>query len=193
MSDVNLQLVQEYLELHNFMVLTRRKYRLTKREASGEQNIVLVATNLKPEKLDHPLPVTLGPGDIAGVQRAALDVKGWHTDVFSSTIFEARQNIFGFVSQPALEYAEEVFGTTEFSRILVVSELPGAAEGRAKAEAVVKEHGVDHLLEFPTILRGILGLIQTNHNYTESDVLQLLRIMKRYHLVKDTQLEFEFD
>jgi len=86
-----------------------------------------------------------------------------------------------------------VFESSDFSRILVVSELPTASEARVKAETVVRSHGVDHVLEFPTILRGILARIQTNYNYTESDVLQLLRIVKRYGLVKDTQLEFDFD
>ncbi|MCD6288594.1 MAG: hypothetical protein J7M12_05715 [Candidatus Hydrogenedentes bacterium] len=193
MSDVNLQLVREYLELNQFTVLTRRKYRLTKREVSGDENIVLMAMNLAPVNTDRPLPITLGPGDITAIRRAAIDVKGWHTDIFSSTIFEIRPNVFGFVSPTAIEYAEEVFGTSDFARILVISELPAVADARAKAESVASERGVDHLLEFPTMLRGILGMIRTNNNYTESDLLQLMRIMKRYRLVKDTQLEFEFD
>jgi len=192
-SDVSLQLVQEYLELHNFMVLTRRKHRLTKRDASGEENIVLLAANLSPIEPETPLPVTLGPDDLRAVRRAVLDIKGWHTDVFYSGLFEIRGNIFGFVGPAATAYAEDVFESSDFSRILVVSELPTASEARVKAETVVRSHGVDHVLEFPTILRGILARIQTNYNYTESDVLQLLRIVKRYGLVKDTQLEFDFD
>ncbi len=193
MSDVSLELVQEYFELHNFMVLTRRKHRLTKRDVSGEENIVLLATNLSPVEAEGPLPVSLAPDDMRAVHRAVIDVKGWHTEVFYSGLFEGRQDVFGFVSPAAVAYAEEVFGSTEFSRILVVSELPHSTEGRARAETAVRSHGVDHVIEFPTILRGILARIQTNYNYTESDVLQLLRIMKRYRLVKDTQLEFEFE
>jgi len=192
-SDVSLELVQEYFELNNFMVLTRRKHRLTRRAESGEESIVLVVANLSPVEPDQPPPVALGSDGIRGIHRAVIDVKGWHTDVFSSGLFESRSDVFALAGPGALAYAEETFGSTDFARILVVSELPHTPAARAKAESVVRSRGVDHVLEFPTILRGILDRIQTNYNYTESDVLQLMRIVKRYGLVKDTQLEFEFD
>ena len=193
MSDVSLELVQEYLELHSFMVLTRRKHRLTKRDESGAESIVLLAANLNPVEPESPLSVVLGPDDLHAVHRAVIDVKGWHTDVFYSSMCETRENLFGFVGPAATAYAEDVFGSSDFARILVVSELPVSADARARAETAARSRGVDHILEFPTILRGILARIQTNLNYTESDVLQLLRIMKRYGLVKDTQLEFDFE
>jgi len=97
------------------------------------------------------------------------------------------------VSDLTTAYVQDVFGSSDFARILVVSELPASAETRTRAETAARSRGVDHILEFPTILRGILARIHTNLNYTESDVLQLLRIMKRYGLVKDTQLEFDFE
>jgi hypothetical protein len=51
---------------------------------------------------------------------------------------------------------------------------------------------VDHVLEFPTILNFLIAHVEVNLNYVESETLQLLRLLKRYGLVKGLQFELPF-
>jgi hypothetical protein len=39
------------------------------------------------------------------------------------------------------------------------------------------------------MLLDLLDKIETNQNYTKSDTLQVMRILKNYDLLKDTQLD----
>ena len=52
--------------------------------------------------------------------------------------------------------------------------------------------GIDHVLEFSSVLRDLLDKVSMHENYTTSPTLQILRLMKRYKLVRDQQLEFAF-
>jgi len=46
-----------------------------------------------------------------------------------------------------------------------------------------KEKGVDEIIEFPAILRELIKFINTETSY-DSEVLQTLRLLKIYDLVK---------
>ena len=50
-------------------------------------------------------------------------------------------------------------------------------EAKEMFEQVLKDNGVDHVLEFRTILRTLVSRAQVNYNYTESDTLQMVRLM----------------
>ena len=39
------------------------------------------------------------------------------------------------------------------------------------------------------MLLDLLDKIETNQNYTKSDTLQVMRILKNYDLLKDTQMD----
>jgi hypothetical protein len=61
-----------------------------------------------------------------------------------------------------------------------------------KTEEMLREGGIDHVIEFPTILGFLISYVEVNCNYVESEFLQLLRLLKRYDLVKGLQLELPF-
>ena len=39
------------------------------------------------------------------------------------------------------------------------------------------------------MLLDILAKVQTNHNYQKSEILQIMRILKNYDLIKEPQLD----
>jgi hypothetical protein len=88
--------------------------------------------------------------------------------------------------------ARRLFGEAPFTTLLVVSELPVSREQRERSLVLLRESGVDHVLEFPTVLAGLLERIGVNGNYSASATLQTLRLMKRYKLVRNQQLELPF-
>ena len=46
---------------------------------------------------------------------------------------------------------------------------------------------------FRAMLLDLLDKIETNQNYTKSDTLQVMRILKNYDLLKDTQMDLLAD
>jgi hypothetical protein len=45
------------------------------------------------------------------------------------------------------------------------------------------------VIPFRTMLADLLNQTEVNRNYQKSDLLQIIRILKNYDLVKDSQLE----
>ena len=54
---------------------------------------------------------------------------------------------------------------------------------------MLKAHGIDAIISFRAMLLDLLEKIEINQNYTKSDTLQVMRILKNYDLLKDTQLD----
>jgi len=192
MGDINLQLVKEFFELNGFMILTNRKHRLQKIGADWEYSIELLVANLNYVEPEREPGFVLEPHDLKAVSRAIVDVKGWHTEVFYPSTIEQARTLFAFVTPESLQYASRVFKSEPFGKVIVLSELPANKEVLDRSIDLLRKNGIDHVIEFPTILRDLVGHVQVNNNYTESDTLQLVRLMKRYGLVKDLQLEFLF-
>ena len=56
----------------------------------------------------------------------------------------------------------------------------------------MRSKGVDGVISFQSILEELVAGVSTNRNYVKSDLLQILRLLKNYGLLKDTQMEFGF-
>jgi predicted FMN-binding regulatory protein PaiB len=75
------------------------------------------------------------------------------------------------------------------TKILVLPALPTAEPFRSQSVALLKERGVDAIISFRAMLTDLIDKIESNQNYSKSDTLQVMRILKNYDLIKDTQLE----
>jgi predicted FMN-binding regulatory protein PaiB len=71
----------------------------------------------------------------------------------------------------------------------VLPSLPTAEPFRTQSVELLKERGVDAIISFRAMLLDLLEKIEINQNYTKSDTLQVMRILKNYDLLKDTQLD----
>ena len=60
---------------------------------------------------------------------------------------------------------------------------------RSQSVDLLKARGVDAIISFRAMLLDLLEKIEINQNYTKSDTLQVMRILKNYDLLKDTQLD----
>lgn len=54
---------------------------------------------------------------------------------------------------------------------------------------MLKEHGVDGIISFRSMLLDIIERVEINKSYGKSDTLQVIRILKNYDLLKDAQLD----
>ena len=192
MADTNTRVVREFLEANNFTVITNRKFQLQKAEPPGRYSIDLLGRNMQWSEPESPLPMRLQAEHMRHIPNIIVDVKGWHSHKFSPSIVGSMKELYYFVSPAALKFAGEVFDGAPFKSILVISEALADKASWSKMEAILREKGVDHVLEFPTILSFLISYVEVSVNYVGSDVLQLLRYLKRYGLVKGLQLELPF-
>jgi hypothetical protein len=191
MSAVDENIVREYFEAHGFLICQRRKYIVQSRQKTGDEEIDLVVMNPRATVSDAPLNFELAPADLRHVARAVVAVKGWHTEVFAPGVLTHQSRIFSFVEKRAIDDAQRLVGGESLVKILVVPGLPKDVRLLARSIDLLKSKGVDHVLSFHTILQDLIGSVATNRNYQKSDLLQILRLLKNYELLKEPQLELK--
>lgn len=189
MSEVNVQLVREFFELNLFQVMTN--WQQGPRFRSGENSGQLFVRNTAPG-LPRELPFLLSVGDVSSLERATVEVRAWHGDRFYPSVIEANPVLYEFVSGESLALAEEVFDGLPFTTILVVSELPAGPELRSRSLSLLRKSGIGYVIEFTDILRELVMKVDESGHYPASQTLQTIRLLKRYRLIRNQQMEFAF-
>jgi hypothetical protein len=189
MSAVNESIAQEYFEQLGFLVSQPCKYAASGRVKHVEEELDLLIVH--PRVTEHRLPdqIIWTSSDLKTVGRAVVGVRGWHTERFSAATFAQTPEILRFAERAARSAAALRLGVDSVVAILCLPELPASGELKERTLTALKEHGIDGVLSFRTMLVELLGLVKTNRNYEKSDLLQTLRILKNYGLTKDPQME----
>ena len=68
--------------------------------------------------------------------------------------------------------------------------LPASGDLKDQAITLLREKGIDGVISFETMLTDLIARVDINRNYEKSDLLQTIRILKNYGLLKDSQLDF---
>lgn len=196
MSAIDEGIVREYFEQNGFLVRQARKYQVSARRKTGEEEIDLMVFNPAWQRGTRKPDFFLFSNELAFVHKAVISVKGWHTGVFSPTLLKSSPEIFSFLQQSVLKEAARLFPADApdepggaLLKILVLPSLPTAEPFRSQSVELLKARGVDAIISFRAMLLDILDKIETNQNYTKSDTLQVMRILKNYDLLKDPQLD----
>ncbi len=198
MAGFDENIVREYFELHGFLVRQLRKYQVQSRKKLAEEEIDLLVYNPAFVKGERSPDFLLFSSELPYIHRAVVVVKGWHSTLrFNPSTLKSSSEIFRFLERTVLKQAEKLFqvnpeeleNVAEMLKILVLPGLPTAEPHRSESIRLLKEHGVDGIISFRSMLQDILKKVETNLNYSKSDTLQILRILKNYDLVKDPQLE----
>ena len=190
MSDATVQIVREFFELNGFNVMTYWQHD-TVRSHGSEHGLQLFVENTG-TVADRPLDLVLRLGDIAAIPRALVEVRAWHADRFYASVIESNPVLLEVAGEASRARAREVFGVPDAKSILVISELPASPEPRQRAMHLLKEGGLDHVIEFPTILHDVVDKLNAHVSYAPSHTLQTLRLLKRYDFFRYQQLEFPF-
>lgn len=196
MSAIDEGIVREYFEQNGFLVRQARKYQVAARRKHAEEEIDLIVYNPAWQRGARKPDFFLFSNELPFVQKAMISVKGWHTGVFTPTMLKSSPEIFNFLEQKVLKEAERFFPpeTAEDAghaptKVLVLPSLPTAEPFRSQSVELLKARGVDAIISFRAMLLDLLEKIEINQNYTKSDTLQVMRILKNYDLLKDTQLD----
>ncbi len=195
MSAIDEGIVREYFEQNGFLVRQVRKYQVTARRKSGDEEIDLLVYNPAWVRDSRKPDFLLFSSELPYLHRAVVSVKPWHTNVFSPAILKGSPEIFRFLEENVVKEATRLFpasgdeDTGDLTKILVLPSLPTAEPFRSQSVALLKERGVDAIISFRAMLLDLLEKIESNQNYTKSDTLQVMRILKNYDLLKDAQLD----
>ncbi len=190
MASVNEWIVREYFETLGFFVIQPNKHQVVARHKHDVEEIDLLITRpgqagvFKP-----PKEVVWNVDNLAKVQRAVVSVRGWHTDRFSPATLKKNPEIFRFTELPVIKEARKILGPGSVTKILCVSDLTASADLQDETLMMMRENGVDGVLSFRTMLLELVEHLDTAKNYEKSDLLQILRILKTYGLLKEAQLD----
>lgn len=196
MSAIDEGIVREYFEQNGFLVRQARKYQVSARRKAAEEEIDLIVYNPAWQRDARKPDFFLFSSELPYVHRAIVAVKGWHTGVFTPTMMRGSPEIFSFLQQSVLKEAARLFPADEpegegagLTKILVLPSLPTAEPFRSQSVELLKANGVDAIISFRAMLLDLLEKIEPNQNYTKSDTLQVMRLLKNYDLLKDPQLD----
>ncbi len=160
MTNVNEEIVRQYLETKGFFVRTdvivEKRKEQTGKKSSGYGDIDLLA--------EHP-----------DGRRYLVEVKGWHTERIAPNYF--RQEVF--VDDLSRKKAKEVFQSTKFETVLVV---PRIGIRRELVFRAARRQHIDMIWEFKNILKELTEHVKTNVSY-DSEVLQTIRLLKLYQFI----------
>ena len=178
-----------------------RKYRVQSRKKRADEEIDLVVYKPNTPLVGEETGFQLFSADMLKIRRAIVVVKAWHSSRFTPAMLKSSSRIFDFLKKDVLKRAEQYFTFDEgniddevlsehasFKKILVVPGLPTSDPQRSESIALLKAGGVDGIITFSTILENMLRNIEVNHSYQKSELLQLMRILKIYNMVKEPQM-----
>lgn len=197
MAGFDEQIVREYFELHGFLVRQLRKYQVQSRRKMAEEEIDLLVYNPSYVPQDRAPNFLLFSSELTYIHRAVIVVKAWHTTLrFTPAMLRSSSEIFKFLESNVLKTVENLFqdeeggafGDRDLLKILVLPGLPTSEPHRSESIQLLRERGVDGILSFRSMLFDIIQKVDVNKNYSKSDTLQILRVLKNYDLVKDPQL-----
>jgi len=196
MSAIDEGIVREYFEQNGFLVRQARKYQVSARRKAAEEEIDLIVFNPSWQRDARKPDFFLFSSELPFVHKAIVAVKGWHTGVFTPNMLRSSPEIFSFLQQNVLKEAERFFppdpageDAGALIKILVLPSLPTAEPFRTQSVELLKQHGVDAIISFRAMLIDLLDKIEINQNYSKSDTLQVMRLLKNYDLLKDTQMD----
>jgi hypothetical protein len=203
MAGFDENIVREYFELNGFFVRQLRKYQVQSRKKRADEEVDMIVYNPTAPVDAQPGGFQLFSSDMVKIRRAIVVVKAWHTSRFTPAMLKSSSRIFDFLKKDVLNKAEQYFSFNEadaalgedlladqssFKKILVLPGMPTSDPQRSESIELLKEGGVDGIVTFSTILENLLRHVEVNHSYQKSDLLQLMRILKIYDMVKEPQM-----
>ena len=190
MASVNEQIVREYFETLGFFVIQPNKHQVAARHKLDAEEIdLLIARPGQAGVFTAPTQIIWGAPELEKVQRAIVSIRGWHTDRFSPAVLKKNPDIFRFAELAVIKEARKTLGPGSVTKILCLSDLTATAAPQEETLALLRQGGIDGVLSFRTMLLELIESVDVAKNYEKSDLIQTLRILKTYDLLKEAQLD----
>ena len=201
MSGFDENIVREYFELNGFFVRQVPKYSIQSRKKSFNEVVALLINKPDVIKEQTITNFQLFSADMESIQKAVVVVRSWYLSEFSPELLKSSSKLFNFLKKNVFNQSEEYFSkesvendkiwesiSNSYSNIIVLPGLPSNDPHRSESIEILKANGIDGIITYSTVLESLLRQVQANIIYQKSDLLQLMRILKIYNMVKDPQM-----
>jgi hypothetical protein len=190
MSSVNEWIVREYLEALGFLVRQPRKYQVVARSKGLHEEVDLLAVNpAVKEPAALPKAKLWGANELTQAAGVVVAVRGWHSEKFTAAMLASSPETYRFAEPDSMRLAEADLGLANPAKILCMADLPADPDQRAEALGFLKSRGIDGVILFRPMLLELVERLDVKKTYEKSDLLQILRILKNYDLLKSGQLD----
>ena len=125
----------------------------------------------------------------ASASGAIIAVRGWHSEKFTAAMLASSPEVYRFAEPESVRAAETELGVPNPAKILCMADLPTDPDPRAEALGFLKSRGIDGVILFRPMLLELAERIDVKKTYEKSDLLQILRILKNYDLLKSGQMD----
>lgn len=199
MQPVDERVVREFFEQYGFLTMALRKSRSHTRRPSKDEGIDLFVRNPNFAPGGRKPSFLLFASELRYLESAVVCVRGWHHDKASLASMQGGAEILKHVETQVLKQVEKWFSfdaksqqglLRSASKVLVAPVFPTQEPYRAQCAAALREKGVDGILSFRSILLDLIDRVDVRQVYEKSDLLQLIRTLKVFDLIKDSQMNF---
>ena len=190
MASVNEWMVREYLEALGFLVRQPRKYQVVARSKGIHEEVDLLAVNpLAKAGAAFPEDMLWGARELAQVPGVIVAVRGWHSERFTAAMLASSPEIYRFAEPDSVRAAAAEMGLDAPAKVLCMADLPTDPDPRAEALEFLRSQGIDGVILFRPMLLELAERVDVKKTYEKSDLLQILRILKNYDLLRSGQMD----
>ena len=190
MASVNEWMVREYLEALGFLVRQPRKYQVVARSKGIHEEVDLLAVNpLAKAGAAFPEDMLWGARELAQVPGVIVAVRGWHSERFTAAMLASSPEIYRFAEPDSVRAAAAEMGLDAPAKVLCMADLPADPDQRAEALEFLRSQGIDGVILFRPMLLELAERVDVKKTYEKSDLLQILRILKNYDLLRSGQMD----
>ena len=193
MASVNELIVRDYLEAAGLLVRQPRKYQVIARAKGIHEEVDFLAVN--PSAVE---PRAGGEGgdsmwwgmpELLRCRGVMVAVRGWHSEKFTAAMLASSPDVYRFAEPESVRASAAELGVEQPAKVLCMADLPSDPDQRREALDFLKSRGIDGVLLFRRMLLELAERVDAKKNYDKSDLLQMLRILKAYDLLKSGQLD----
>ncbi len=198
MSSVDEQIVSEYFENNGFLVRPLRKSRLQSKRGLQSEGCDLYIRNAKPASGREPT-FMLFSSELGKLQSAVVCVRGWHSQKAALAAASSGAEMLRYLETHVLKKVEQWFQFDSFrelgekelpKKILVAPVFPAQEPFRKQCIDALAEKGVDGILSYKSMVLDLIDRVDTKQVYLKSDLLQFIRTLKTFDLIKNSQMTF---
>jgi len=183
-------MVREYLEALGFLVRQPRKYQVVARSKGIHEEVDLLAVNpLAKAGAAFPEDMLWGARELAQVPGVIVAVRGWHSERFTAAMLASSPEIYRFAEPDSVRAAAAEMGMDPPAKVLCMADLPADPDQRAEALEFLRSQGIDGVILFRPMLLELAERVDVKKTYEKSDLLQILRILKNYDLLRSGQMD----
>ncbi|MBC2605682.1 hypothetical protein [Pelagicoccus albus] len=190
-------IVSEYLEQNGFLVRPLRKSR-SQTKKSLDEGLDLYVRNMVFREGGRDPHFLLFSSELRYLESAIICVRGWYGDKAALASMNGGADVLKHLETNVskrvkkwFDYDPSVsFGTkSPPKKILVAPVFPTQEPYRTQCTDLLKSKGVDGILSFKSMTLELIDRVDTKQIYEKSELLQFLRILKTFDLVKDSQMD----